>query len=447
MRIFVTALISFLLGVGVFFVYTMYQHNAQMTFLRGTQADTFDLQTLHYPNNNRIYTTDFLNQKKDEFMAEGKMFITADLTAMHLNLYQGKEIIFEAPITAKGKDGTSWETPAGVYEVLYKNKDHFSSLGRVYMPWSMQFQGNFFIHATPLRLNRTEIFSQYSAGCIRLDTAHAKKLYSLVTIDTPVIVYESLKNSDKIQYAFQAGQLSAQQFLVADIENGYVFTSGKDDEVVSVHDAVQLITAIVATEYLVINKNIYADQKYLVPTMKPRLESGQKFRLYDYLFPLLQESSYEAAYAIMRPIGIEKAMHFVNQKAQSIGMAHAKFVDPSGASDENVASAQDLYQLMHYMYYNRMFLLSLSGGKIIDEGYGAVRFSDIENMNIFLDNPDFVGGKVIFKNNQVTGGVFVFMKKFKDSKRPVAITLLNSKDVKNDVRVINQFIEQNFIVE
>lgn len=447
MRIVIIAIIFFLLGAGALFAYGSYKSDAQMTFLRGAQVDVFDVQELRYPDINRTYTADFLNQKKEEYKREGKMFITADLTVMRLKLYQGKDVVLEAPITAKGKDGTSWETPAGLYEVLGKEPNHFSSIGRVYMPWSMQFQGNFFIHATPLRLNKTEIFSEYSAGCIRLDAVNAKRLYDLTPKNTPVIVYESLKNEKKIQYVFQAGQLSAQQFLVADIENGYVFTSSKDNDVVLVHDAVQLLTATVATEHLVVDRNIYVDKKYIVPTIKPRLESGQKFRLYDYLFPLLQESSHEAAYAVVRPMGIERAMNFINQKAQSVGMTSSQFVDPSGASDDNIASAQDLYQLVRYMYYNRMFLLALSAGEIIEEGYSAVRFNDIENLNIFSDNPDFVGGKAIRADGNIVGGVFVFMKEVKGVKRPIAVVVLNSNDIKNDVRFINQFIEQNFIIQ
>ena len=442
----VIATLLFCLGGAAFFGFTRLEFANQLRFLGASIEKTQEIQPLIYRSEAPVYTTDFLNQKKEEFIRDKKTFISADLTQMSIVVYVGGEQAFETAITAKGKDTTPWETPAGVYEVRLKKRDHFSSIGRVHMPWSIQFQGNFFIHGVPYYPNGKEIFSQYSAGCIRLQTVDAKKIYGMVDIDTPVIVYESLKNITESKYEFQASAVSAKQFLVADIENGYVFTSLQDLQNVPIREVTQLLTSIVATEHLVVNRNIYVDENFIVPTIKPRLESGQKFRLYDYLYLALQEASHEATYGMVRPIGTEKALVFINEKARSIGMSTSLFTDPSGITNENSASAQDVFQLARYTYYNRSFLLKVTSDTVNDTGgNGKPRFSDIENKNVFTGDPMFVGGKSILKNGNVIGGVFIFNIKFKNDIRPIVMIFFNSTDVRKDVEIVNQFIQSNFV--
>ncbi|PIP46640.1 MAG: hypothetical protein COX15_00070, partial [Candidatus Colwellbacteria bacterium CG23_combo_of_CG06-09_8_20_14_all_42_19] len=82
--------------------------------------------------------------------------------------YEKGVFVNEFAILSKGKEGSWWETPAGLYKVQSKEKEHFSSFGRVYQPWSMAFQGNFFIHGWPYYPGGRAVESTYSGGCIRL---------------------------------------------------------------------------------------------------------------------------------------------------------------------------------------------------------------------------------------------------------------------------------------
>ena len=65
--------------------------------------------------------------------------ITADLDKMIIYLQENGNTVEELPILSKGKPGSPWETPVGKYAVAYKEEKHFSSIGKVWMPNSIQF--------------------------------------------------------------------------------------------------------------------------------------------------------------------------------------------------------------------------------------------------------------------------------------------------------------------
>ncbi len=113
--------------------------------------------------------------------------IIADLLNMRITLV-GTSSIETLPIITKGKPGSYYETPVGEYEVGLKSRNHFSTLGEVYMPYSVQFYANFFIHGIPYHKNGVRVSSSYSGGCIRLADADAKKVYDFVTPKMRVLV-------------------------------------------------------------------------------------------------------------------------------------------------------------------------------------------------------------------------------------------------------------------
>src|SRR3989344_7276539 len=122
------------------------------------------------------------------YIARKESFIEIDLSQMKVSLYKEGGLLKTLPVLSKGRDGSWWETPTGNYKILSKEQNHFSSIGNVWMPWSMQFYGNFFIHGWPYYEDGTPVSSTYSGGCIRLETTDAERLYPLVSTGTPVIV-------------------------------------------------------------------------------------------------------------------------------------------------------------------------------------------------------------------------------------------------------------------
>ena len=118
---------------------------------------------------------------------EGKL-IEIDLEEMKFTLWDSGKIVDEFPVAGKGNP-VRGPTRKGLFSVLTKEVNHFSSLSKVWMPWSMQYSGNYFIHEWPYWPNGALITSKYSAGCIRLNQGDAKKVYDFADIGTSILVH------------------------------------------------------------------------------------------------------------------------------------------------------------------------------------------------------------------------------------------------------------------
>lgn len=387
----------------------------------------------------------FLENEIARLKKSGEMFVLANLTTMQLDVYENGVPTVTFPIQAKGREGSWWETPAGLYSIKIKAQNHLSSIGNVYMPWSMQFQGNFFIHGLPYYPDGTLVSTSYSGGCIRLHTDDAEKVYKLVERGVPVIVYEDSTSSSVLErnYVFGPSTITAQKFLVADLSNGFTFSSQGGNDEVDALIATNLLIAIVSAEYMDIERNIMTDSSDQVPTIKPRLEVGKKYAVYDYLYILLQESSQEAAHVLARALGLSRTVELITQKAQAIGMEHSQFNDLKTLGSANITTPADTYQLLRYMYFNRKFLLTISANIAETRIYGTPAFKDIENFNLFKGDPEFIGG-VVRQEGNGTNGVFVFDIPFGETVRPVAIILNGSNNIEGDVHAMRTFVQTSF---
>ena len=79
-----------------------------------------------------------------------------------------------------------------------------------------------------------------------------------------------------------------------------------------------------------------------------RLTPGTTLTRGDLMHLALMASENRAAHALGRtyPGGLEACVAAMNAKARELGMVSARFVEPTGLSDENVASAEDLSKLV-----------------------------------------------------------------------------------------------------
>ena len=79
-----------------------------------------------------------------------------------------------------------------------------------------------------------------------------------------------------------------------------------------------------------------------------RLAPGARLSRADLLHLALMSSENRAAYALCRSYagGIKACVSAMNDKAKSLGMETARFVEPTGLSSRNVASPEDLAKLV-----------------------------------------------------------------------------------------------------
>lgn len=376
-----------------------------------------------------IINPNFFRQTKERLITERADFVEADLSAMKLTLYEGGEPQEIFSILTKGREGSWWETPAGIYQVGSKAENHFSSFGQVYQPWSVQFQGNFFIHGWPYYPDGTPVASTYSGGCIRLSSADAQRIFERVKTGTPVLVFEdSLTSGDGFDYGSandnKPENLSAENYLVADLKNNYVLAKKDGSKTLPIDSVAKLMTALVATDHMNIEKRVGANS------------------IYDLLFPMLLASSDAAAATIADAQGEERFVRLMNQKAQAIGMSSTNFTSAEGS--ESTSTAQNLFGLAKYLYTNRSFILKMTTGRLDTSIYGKPAFSNLENFNLFGNDPRFIGGKVGKSGDGKESILAVFEMDIRGKKRPIAIIFLDSLDVERDTRTVLDYIETNY---
>lgn len=377
---------------------------------------------------------DFFNTIKNQFISEKVTFVEVDLSRMIARVYKDGVTVVEVPVKTKGKEGSWWETPAGLYKIQTKEKTHYSSMGHVTQPWSMQFQGNFFIHGWPVYDDGRPVASTFSGGCVRLADDDAKKIYDAVTVGTPILVYEKDFVLDSFVYSERIPGSQSFVTLYADMYNNFVFYEKNKNESVAIGGITKLMTALIATEYINIEKNTTIDESDLVPTEIPRLKVGMKIDMYQLLFPLLRESSNEAGEAIASSYGRSLFIKHMNEKAKSIGMTHTVFVDPTGVSDKNVSTAEDLFMLAKYIYNNRSFIFAITSGKVKTNTYGQSIFESLRESDSVSKDNFFFGGV----SGQNAGGlgynIAVFTPELNGTTRPIFLVTLGSQDEKNDIR-------------
>ena len=388
---------------------------------------------------------DVFGRVKDSFIDSNADFIEANLSEMKLRVYKGGSLEKEVDILTKGREGSWWETPAGIYRIETKEESHFSSFGHVYQPYSMAFQGNFFVHGWPYYPDGKPVESAYSGGCIRLGDEDAKAVYKLAKVGMPIIVFEKDFSSDGFVYRSTPPVISAESFLVADLKNNFVFLEKGSSEKRPVASITKLITALVSGEFINMEREITVPDNYVpIETSEPRIKAGASYRAYDLLFPLLEESSNEVADLFANHLGRDRFVSLMNRKAGAVGMSNSSFVDPSGISKDNISTCNDLFSLAKYIYNNRRFVFKISSGDVKDSVYGVSLFENIKNFNLFASDDDFVGGKVGKTTASKETMVAVCDLQLAGEKRPIAIVVLGSTDVGYDIRTIVGWLKANY---
>src|SRR5262249_18797262 len=161
---------------------------------------------------------------------------------MKLYLYDNGFAVATYDIKSKGKKGSRWETPTGLYSVETKEENHFSSIGQVNMPYSMEFFGNFFIHGWPTEPDGTPVPEGYSGGCIRLSTDDAEKVFNFADRSTPIFVWNG-DTASSTPFAVTnkpMPKISAKAFLVADIQSGKVYAEKDAQEALPIASLTKL---------------------------------------------------------------------------------------------------------------------------------------------------------------------------------------------------------------
>ncbi len=240
--------------------------------------------------------------------------------------------------------------------------------------------------------------------------------------------------------------VTAEAYVVVDTTTGEIILEKNAGVAYPIASVSKLITAIVTKEHTDPHHiATVTDDSYNTYGTEGGLYRGERILVTDLLYPLLMESSNDAAEVLARDYGREDFMALMNDKAASLGMEQTTFEDPSGLSPNNVSTAYDLTKLALYIKKAYPELLDITRVKefgIADHSW--------KNQNYYLTFPNFLGGKNGFIDEAKKTTLSYFKVNFrgtdpnsKAEERHLALILLRSNDRNQDASNLLSFITRN----
>ena len=155
----------------------------------------------------------------------------------------------------------------------------------------------------------------------------------------------------KLERASKQPALRSSAALVLDTTGSSVLYSRRSDVAMPIASITKLMTSLVvmdAGQPLDETVEISVEDASHRRGDVSRLTPGTELTRGDLMHLALMASENRAAHALGRtyPGGLEACVAAMNAKARELGMTSAHFVEPTGLSDENVASAEDLSKLV-----------------------------------------------------------------------------------------------------
>jgi serine-type D-Ala-D-Ala endopeptidase (penicillin-binding protein 7) len=187
-------------------------------------------------------------------------------------------------------------------------------------------------------------------------------------------------------------ELKSSVALVLDQDTNEVLFSKNPQAVLPIASLTKLMTALVVTEAALPADEVLTVTQEDVDTEKgsrSRLRVGTQLSREEMLHLALMASENRAAHALGRhyPGGLDAFVAAMNRKAQQLGMADTRYVEPTGLSSLNQSSARDLATLVKAVYSHQNIRdLSTSPNYSVELGTRQVQF---RNTNRLVTNPDW----------------------------------------------------------
>ena len=237
--------------------------------------------------------------------------------------------------------------------------------------------------------------------------------------------------------------------LVLDLTNSSVLYARHSDVALPIASITKLMTALVVMEAgqsLDEMLAVSGDDRSLGKGSASRLSPGTTLSRGELMHLALMASENRAAHALGRnyPGGVEACVIAMNAKARELGMTSAHFVEPTGLSDENVASPEDLAKLV--MAAAKVAAIrdySTDSDFSVRIGRHMVRFRNTDSL---VSKPDW--NIVVQKTGYIhEAGRCLVMQTVIDD-RPVVIVLLNSFGKRTrvaDARRVRRWVEATIV--
>lgn len=269
-----------------------------------------------------------------------------------------------------------------------------------------------------------------------------EKTEAVATITTPQ--EDKLKSGPPLSYftrpLTEKPKVSALSYLVGDLETGEIILAKNEKSQLPIASVSKLMTALVTAETMPDGATTEVSRKALATEGgNGDLRLGEKIKTSDLLYPLLLQSSNDAAEVLAEHLGRDTFIGKMNERAKELLMFQTKYSDPSGLSPGNQSTVSDLFRLAKHLNEKKENLLSITTLR----SYGNQKHIWPSN-NQFLKKDGYLGGKSGYTEPARQTVVSLFSAPLSENgPRNVAIALLGSKDRKKDVENILSYLKRN----
>jgi serine-type D-Ala-D-Ala endopeptidase (penicillin-binding protein 7) len=215
--------------------------------------------------------------------------------------------------------------------------------------------------------------------------------------------------------------------LVLDGTDGSVLYSRHATEAAPIASITKLMTALVVLEGmqpLDEELEITAADRASTQSLPSRLPVGTRLTRRELLQLALMSSENRAAQALGRSYaGGETAfVRAMNAKARELGMTQARFADPTGLSEQNVASPSDLARLVLAADHSALIQeYSTTASRTVTVGRRQVEF---RNTNPLVRDPNWEVS--VQKTGHIAAAGQCLVLQARIAGRPIVMVLLNS---------------------
>jgi D-alanyl-D-alanine endopeptidase (penicillin-binding protein 7) len=222
-------------------------------------------------------------------------------------------------------------------------------------------------------------------------------------------------------------QIKSASVMIMDEGDGTVLYSRDAQKAMPIASITKLMTALVVLE----DEQPLDELLTILPVDRDktkasasRLAVGTKLTRAELLHLALMSSENRAAQAVCRAHtgGLPACLKAMNAKAHALGMKNTRFVDPTGLSSDNVATASDLVKLVIAASHQRLIQEYSTSEKLtVPVGRQLLEFRNTNSLTS-KDDWDISVQKTGF--TQDAGQCLVMRTTIQ--KRPTVIVLLNS---------------------
>lgn len=249
--------------------------------------------------------------------------------------------------------------------------------------------------------------------------------------------------------------ISAEAYMIGDLDTNKVYLQYNSSKVLPIASLSKLFTALIAEHILDPEKTVNITEEILKTEGDAgHLVKDEVFTVKELFYPLLMESSNDAAEALAESYGYSRFIIQMNQFAKELGMISTRFNDATGLSSQNVSNVKDLFILSKYLFESEASLLEVTKQKTFDLATTTAdmastttkhQFHHFVSINPYVFYSHFLGGKTGRTNEAKESMISLFEYNSDLTTHNIAIIILRSEFGQREIdteKLIMKFLKE-----